>query len=1164
MKKGLIFLTLFIVSLLAVLVVAPGFIDWNRHKPAIIAKLEENTGHDFKINGPLEFTILPFPKLLIEDLEIANGPEQLLTLGRLDVQVELLPLLKGNVNVQNISLIDPVINLSIDREGKMSWMTPTLEDKLSGRQSAQTDASGEGDASGLIRLDKIAIENGTLVYSDARNDMQETVDGIDLTVKAENLSGPFDVKGDVELRGQNVDFTVNSGRIEKNADTISLSAAFAVDAANTKISYSGVVGTQGGVDLQGEAGFETDNLAALMNAFEMGNNPALAKPVKTAGIFSYTPFGASYRNLRLSVDGQSANGSVSYVPADAADGAGSAAQLEATLRADKAVALGKFVPAAGEKEKAEGTSKPFIPQSITLPVNLDATIDLAFAGITYKDFKAGQTTAKIVKSGRNINLDAGTAIDGTQAIKLNADLDFGALSVSENTGAVTYSDPTLEYTVNLSVANEASLAGLVPAETLNAMKPYMGQGLRTNVSGSVTPTKAAITGGTANMNNTAFDYSGSYTMQSGRDDLVVNVQAAEINIDNWMPAAEKQKSDKTINVADYTQKLDLPFDVAVVAVSDRIIYGGQQYNDLQLKAGLNGKQLNIERAGLSDSDDNDLLVTGTVGNVVTLENISISVSGKTTDLESLLKSFKYDTSRLPTRVGAAELVSEFRGQPDDLAFTANVKALNGSVEAAGSLADMLKKPVVSNLSLRLRHPSYVEFARLFMPQFESGVGVKKSLDLFASMENNEGVYSFSELKALIGPSTITGSATIDTASEKPAVKLTVQADTLPLDTFLGHRNASKGTTRITPQSAQSNTSRWSREPIDVSWMDAFDLDLQATANTLSYGNWTVTKAKLDTVLNGGVLNLQEISGDIYDGSLMMEGELKQSTDPKAPILISGKTVIDKVQLEPFVQSFSGSKLVRARGPVSLNATFGTKGISQSDLVFNLQGTGDMSGENLVFEGFDLARLSRALAEPSSSFSQNFSRVLDASVSGGTTNFDTLEGAYDIQNGVVTFKNLQLTGPEAIVTGEGNVNLPLWTIDLTTNVNLREPEDAPVLKTVFKGPLDNPANTFGRNAMDQYFNKQIEGLVVNPLLEKLQDKGILPSAPQKKSSSSQGQTEIIQPESNTSGVGGEAANDNTAPEQNIQETPQQDAPQEQRKEPTPEDAIRGILEGVLGR
>lgn len=1186
MKKALILFVVFIVCIVGVLLVAPSFIDWNRHKGTIIEQVEKETGYQLKIDGPLEMAILPVPKLLIGDLDVRTAKGDVLALKRLDVRVELMPLLKGIVNVQDVTLVNPVVHVGIGKDGKPDFMTDKLSEKLGGdkaKSAVQTEGSADeaGGISQLVSLDSIKVENGTFIYKDARSGTAETVSGINLALKADSLSGPFEAKGDVSYKNHKIDLDVKTGRLETDADSISVSADLGFDGLNSTVNYSGVVGLTGGVDVQGETSVKTANASKLIAAFTGNDVPAIAYPIATAGVLSATDKAIQYNNLSLTLAGQAMNGSVAFTLPQG-DKAGN---LQIDLTASKAVALDKIIPSlSGSKSAASGAAgksggqnnasliASFMPQSVSLPMNIDGSVKFVAPSVSYQGQQYDQLALSVDKSGKAIGFKASFVPNGGGAAKFDGELAFGSMTRSAQNGSVTLSDPALDYQMNLTAKNpETFLAAYIKQNDMASLQPYLGQGVRVSARGRVTPNNAGITAGAIGLNDTSVDFGGSYVLrggENGRDLLTANIQADQVDLDKWLGTQEDSKagaskspaasssSKGALDLASYTKMLALPFDLKLTVLDKGLSYNGARYQNAQLKAALHGKALKIDTASISDADGNNALLAGSVDNIETLKNVSLSLSGSTKNLEKLLDTFGVDSKRLPARVGAAELASEFRGQPDNLGFTVNLKALSGSLEAQGKLTDLLSKPQIGKLTLRLRHPSYVELMRLIEPHFKSGVGIKKSLDLFASMTNEDGVYAFNEIKALIGPSTMTGDVRVDMTGAKPVIKARLQTDILPLDEFLGHSVASKGTTRVTPQAAAAE-SRWSQDVIDLTAFRDFDLDVQATAGSLTYGNWIVKNAKLDTLLTDGNLALQDLSGGIYGGQMAMKADVAIGKTAKDPLQTKGTIAIKDVQLEPLVQSFSGTKLIRAQGPVSVNVDFNAEGISQSALVNNLQGQGSLTGKDLLFEGFDLARLSQALADPTKSFTKNFSRLMDATTSGGSTQFDTMDTQFDIKNGIVDFTKMELAGPKAIVTGDGSVNLPLWTIDLTTNIKLTEPDDAPVLKTVFKGPLDNPGSTFGQNALNQYFNKQIEGLVVNPLINSLQKKGILPGVQQ--------QQPAQQPAAEGATVDGSNGDGTTSGDGTTQQNVQQPAPANDNAQPQdvkPEDVLKGIIGGVL--
>ena len=85
------------VVLLAVALVAPGFMDWNQYKGQAQQQVKTYTGLDLELAGDIGFTILPSPRFMAEGVTIkapeGSKSETLVAFERLDVNVDRIPLL---------------------------------------------------------------------------------------------------------------------------------------------------------------------------------------------------------------------------------------------------------------------------------------------------------------------------------------------------------------------------------------------------------------------------------------------------------------------------------------------------------------------------------------------------------------------------------------------------------------------------------------------------------------------------------------------------------------------------------------------------------------------------------------------------------------------------------------------------------------------------------------------------------------------------------------------------------------------------------------------------------------------------------------------------------------------------------------------------------------
>ena len=188
-----------VVALFAALIV-PQFIHWNDYRASFAAEASRILGHRVHVEGDARATILPSPSLTFTDVEVddQNG-NNLMTVGRFDVVIELMPLLQGKIQVVSMVLEKPVVNVTVDGAGKIAWLSRA---KL--REPFDPDK---------VVLDNITIKDGTLKYADQQTGVQLAFDRISAQVSARALTGPWHVDGSYLDHGRRVSFGLSTGRV---------------------------------------------------------------------------------------------------------------------------------------------------------------------------------------------------------------------------------------------------------------------------------------------------------------------------------------------------------------------------------------------------------------------------------------------------------------------------------------------------------------------------------------------------------------------------------------------------------------------------------------------------------------------------------------------------------------------------------------------------------------------------------------------------------------------------------------------------------------------------------------------------------------------------------------------------------------------------------------
>ena len=203
MKSPLLYAGLTLVCALFVALIAPIFVDWSNYRTDLEAYGERISGREVRVNGDITVRLLPAPVLKVSDIRVAN-PEgatspHLLIAKELEATFALAPLLRGKIEVSSIEIDSPVIEAELLPDGG-TW---SLAPKGGFEKLLAVDD---------IRLEDTRIRSGTLVLRDGRRKHLVQLEGLDLTLQAPSLAGPFKARGEFQYSGTRKEFLLSVGR----------------------------------------------------------------------------------------------------------------------------------------------------------------------------------------------------------------------------------------------------------------------------------------------------------------------------------------------------------------------------------------------------------------------------------------------------------------------------------------------------------------------------------------------------------------------------------------------------------------------------------------------------------------------------------------------------------------------------------------------------------------------------------------------------------------------------------------------------------------------------------------------------------------------------------------------------------------------------------------
>ncbi len=212
-------------------------VDLNRYRGVIAERVALATGRKMTIRGDVRIAPALHPTLVVHDVVLANVPwgsrSDMMTARRLEVQVALLPLLRGHVQIHRLVLVEPDILLETGWDGRSNWTFESPERTPEG--DAPEDPFPVFDFTAIeIRQATLAVRNGT-------KDTVRTFKFARFAATTDGPGGPVILSIDGRLEAVPVQ---GQGRVGAVADLLS-NRPFAIDltvtVAGATVALTGVI-----------------------------------------------------------------------------------------------------------------------------------------------------------------------------------------------------------------------------------------------------------------------------------------------------------------------------------------------------------------------------------------------------------------------------------------------------------------------------------------------------------------------------------------------------------------------------------------------------------------------------------------------------------------------------------------------------------------------------------------------------------------------------------------------------------------------------------------------------------------------------------------------------------------------------------------------------------
>lgn len=793
MKKLGIALIGLIVLLIAGILIAPSFIDWNAQKGRIAAEVRAQTGRELVIDGDVGLSLLPTPTLSAEQVRFANveGAEgaSMAELKSLKVRVALLPLLQGNVQVESVVLVEPVIRLQVLADGTRNWTFT----RPGAPEAAEPDAGerGGGGMPGGISLDSLQIVDGTLVYEDAVAGRREMVTDLDAEIAAESLQGPLAASGEAVVRDVPLGFQLSLGRLVQDGAT-PLTVTMTLNDANATANFNGAISMHPDrVSLRGELKGEGTNLARLVAAVAPeADVPGLAQPFSLRSDVTADEAEAAMSDLALRLGETSLDGEVRAKLAEPADVfvrlKASRIDLDALLAETAAAAdappSGPAATEGGTNEAAVPPDAPVTqttapaPEPVTLPENVTGTLEVSVDALVYRGQVVRQVLLNMVLENGRLEVGQALALlPGGSDVTLTGSL---APAPGEAEGALRFDGHIEAASDNLRAMLEwlGVNVARVPQERLRRMA-----------------LSSRISAGREEITLSDVDLAVDLTRATGgvaialreRLGLGIGLAVDKINVDAYRPrgtaaaagdattatggtgaageaAPAAASGDEEAAAPDALADFDANLDLRIGSLTIQ----GVTIETLRVDGTLQKGDLLLREVSVADVAGAKGTVNGTIANVTGAPSVNLAFEASVPDPARIAKLAEVDPGPL-AKVGAFSAEGSLEGTMERATVAVDLDALNGNFSVRGPVQP-LSAPPSFDIVVAAKHPDLAKLLRTLAPDVSVSPQIG-AIDAQAGLAGTPSKITVTNLTGTIGPATLSGGLIADMTGESAKV-----------------------------------------------------------------------------------------------------------------------------------------------------------------------------------------------------------------------------------------------------------------------------------------------------------------------------------------------------------------------------------------------------------
>ena len=520
-----------------------------------------------------------------------------------------------------------------------------------------------------------------------------------------------------------------------------------------------------------------------------------------------------------------------------------------------------------------------------------------------------------------------------------------------------------------------------------------------------------------------------------------------------VPATPPATSDQSAPAPQTTVQVEKPPQPARLDIDSLTVNNARvEYNDEKTGKQFSAESIQLSTGPVHDSTNIPVKLTAFLGTNQPVLRVRTELNGELR-FERALQRYKFEDMKLSGEVAGDPLQGKtmtFAAQGQLLLDkAANVAEWTGIKISANQLR-ALGELKVNDLDKTPQINGAISIAQFDLAKFVDSIGQKlpvmaegslSKVELVSRVAGTPTSVSFDNINLKVDDSSFSGRIAVEDFA-KQSLRAVLKADTFNADRYLPPKSAEANSATQVRQAEVANTeasamagagstplpdaptkTAWSTERLlPVERLSKLDVDADLTFGELTLDKLPIHNAALKATGQGGLLTLENLRGDLYDGNFETKGTLDVRQEVPA---LAMQTRITRVPVEHILES--QGKKPPVKGLVTLNSALTASGNSQKALIESLNGNAGFVINNGVLLN---ANLEQQLCKGIATLNR---KTLSGEPKGKDTPFQELKGNLTLHNGVASNPDLKVRIPGMTVNGNGDVDLRVLGMDYRVGI-----------------------------------------------------------------------------------------------------------------------------------